>query len=75
MKQINLIWKYWKKIGKFTGHIQALIIFTIFYFVAFWAVGVTRIFNDPLNIKNKKLKSNFSAWTHNQDLLASKNPY
>lgn len=77
MKQVKLIWKYWRKFGKKIGNFQALIIFTVFYFLILWIVGlVTTNFSDPLNLKKTKRKSNFSPWTHPKDTLEqSKQPF
>ena len=78
MKLINNLWKKWLKFGKIIGHFQALIIFTLFYFVILWPVGlIVSFFTDPLNFKsNKGMRSNFNLWLHpDESLELAHKPY
>ncbi|HSW96809.1 MAG TPA: hypothetical protein VLF89_03210 [Candidatus Saccharimonadales bacterium] len=77
MKNIQLIWKYWRKFGKKIGNFQALIIFTLFYFFVLWMIGFfVRFFSDPLNLKKIKKNSNFTLWDHPKETLEqAKQPF
>lgn len=77
MKHLKIIWKYWRKFGKKLGNFQALIIFTLFYFLILWVVGlITRYFSDPLNLKKNNRNSNFQPWEHpKENLLQAKQPF
>lgn len=78
MRILKSVWGKWQKIAKKIGHFQALIIFSVFYFLVLWIVGIFISFlTDPLNIKKNKLnKSNFIPWLHEEDNLKSaQKPY
>jgi len=77
MNNIKKGWIKWKKFGRAAANVQAQIIFTLFYFLILWTVGIVfRIFSDPLNIKNKSIKSTFSKWnTLDDSLEQARNPY
>ena len=77
MKILKSAWKIWKKFGKIVGNFQALIIFTLFYFLILWVVGITSaLFSDPLHLKKRNQRSGFSPWTHPEEtLLTAQNPY
>ena len=78
MNLLKFFWGKWRKLARKAGNFQGLVIFTAFYFVLLWTVGIfIAFFTDPLNIKsNKKLKSNFSAWIHpEEDLTQAQKPY
>lgn len=78
MNLLKFIWGKWKRFARKAGNFQGLVIFTAFYFVLLWIVGVfTAFFSDPLNIKkNKSLKSNFSVWTHpEENIEQAQKPY
>ncbi|OGH04042.1 MAG: hypothetical protein A2W22_00245 [Candidatus Levybacteria bacterium RBG_16_35_11] len=70
-------WDKWKKFGRIVANFQAQIIFTLFYFLILWTVGIIFHFaSDPLNIKNKSKRSTFSNWDYlNDNLEKAKNPY
>jgi hypothetical protein len=76
MNSVKRGWGKWKKIARVVGNFQALVIFTVFYYLIFWIVGIfISAFSDPLNIK-KKTKSNFSSWTYpDEDLNQAFKPY
>lgn len=77
MNYLKTAWKVWKKFGRILGNFQGLIIFTVFYFLILWIVGITTsLFSDPLRIKKNNQKSGFSAWDHPEEtLLTAQNPY
>jgi hypothetical protein len=64
MKSVKSIWKRWLKIAKVIGNFQAQILFTVFYFLILWMVGIMRFFSDPLRLKKTTLHSNFITWEH-----------
>jgi len=76
MKNLTNAWKRWKKIARVIGNFEALIIFTIFYYLILWTVGIfIAAFSDPLSIK-KKLKSNFVPWNYPEENLSqAQKPY
>lgn len=70
MRIIKILWVKWRKFGKKAGNFQALVLFTIFYFIILWMIGIAvAFFSDPLNIKKSKKKSNFSLWPHQQKTI------
>jgi hypothetical protein len=76
MRSLKTAWTKWKKVARVVGNFQALIIFTIFYYIILWIAGIpSALFSDNLNIK-KKLKSNFSSWDYpDEDLNQALKPY
>ena len=77
MNLFKFAWKKWRQFARKAGNFQGLVIFTAFYFVLLWIVGLPlALFSDPLRMKNKKLKSNFSTWQHpEEDLTQAQKPY
>lgn len=77
MKLLKYLWARWLKIGKAIGNFQAQVIFTIFYFLVMFPVGIgIRFFSDPLTLKKKKKKTNFNEWEHpEEDVLLASKPY
>jgi hypothetical protein len=77
MKPIQNAWTRWIAFGQVAVKVQMRILFTAFYFLIFWMVGlVVRIFSDPLRIKNKQTLSAFSPWEHPDETLEqSRNQY
>lgn len=46
------IWGFWKKIAEKIGQIQAMIIFSILYFLLITPIGlISKLFNDSLKLK------------------------
>lgn len=77
MKFFKKVWKGWLKIGKAIGHFQSIVLFTIFYFLFLFPIGIAmRYFSDPLKIRNQIIKSNFTEWEHSEeDLIGARKPY
>ncbi|HVZ67610.1 MAG TPA: hypothetical protein VG917_05125 [Patescibacteria group bacterium] len=78
MNLLKKIWSTWLKVGKKIGNFQAQVLFTIFYFLVLFPVGLAiGIFSDSLNIKQKKkTKSNFDKWDHpEEDIYLANKPY
>lgn len=77
MKLLKSAWAAWLKITKAIGNFQAQVLFTIFYFVLIFPLGIAiRFFSDPLNMKTKKINSNFNKWEHIQDdINTAQKPY
>ncbi len=77
MKLLKIIWKRWLVIGKAIGNFQAQVLFTIFYFLVLFPVGIgVRLFSDPLKLKKKKKTSNFDVWEHpDEDVFLARKPY
>jgi len=78
MNLLNFLWGKWRKFAKKAGNFQGLVIFTVFYYVLLWTVGLPfALFSDPLRLKKSKtLKSNFSLWEHpEEDLVQAQKPY
>ena len=70
MKFIKKIWKQWLKIGRIIGNFQAQVIFTLFYFILFWMVGlISRLSSDPLRLKKPNHRSNYSPWEYKTETL------
>ncbi len=65
MRVLKHLWKRWLTIAKIIGNFQAQIVFTLFYFLILWIVGIiVRLTSDPLHLKKKSIKSNFILWQH-----------
>jgi len=62
-------WRAWLKIAKPIGNFQSQVILSIFYIVLFLPMGVYFRIVDPLNLRPKSKKSNFSPWDHPQQKL------
>jgi hypothetical protein len=77
MKLLKAAWSGWMKIARVIGNFQAQVLFTVFYFIILFPVGLgIRFFSDPLNLKTKKMTSNFVNWEHPQeDTSAARKPY
>ncbi len=72
MSFLAWLWKKWLKIAHIIGNFQAQVILTIFYFVIVSPLGIAnRFFGDSLNMKSRKIKSNFGKWDHPNDDLES----
>ena len=65
MGTLKNLWEEWKKIAKVVGEFQAKIIFTVFYFLILWMVGLpARFFSDVLELNKPKRLSMFIPWEH-----------
>ncbi|MDO8487671.1 MAG: hypothetical protein Q7S45_05235 [Candidatus Curtissbacteria bacterium] len=72
MSFLKLLWKKWLKVAHVIGNFQAQVILTIFYFVIAAPFGlVSRYFGDSLNMKPRRMRSNFNKWDHPKDDLQS----
>ncbi len=72
MHFLKLIWKKWLKVAHVIGNFQAQVILTVFYFVIVSPLGLaSRFFGDSLDIKPKRMKSNFGKWDHPKESLES----
>jgi len=77
MNLLKSFWKKWLKIAKVIGNFQAQVLFTIFYFLVLFPVGIgMRLFSDPLTLKKRKKKTNFNDWEHpDEDVILASKPY
>lgn len=78
MNLLKFLWGKWRKLARKAGNFQGLVIFTLFYYVLLWIIGLPfALFSDPLRLKNnKKRKSNFSVWEHpTENLVQAQKPY
>lgn len=77
MNLLNTLWKKWLRIAHAIGNFQAQVLFTIFYFLVLFPVGIKiRFSQDPLNLAGIKKKSNFSPWMHPEESLKeARKPY
>ena len=77
MNLLVKLWKKWLKIARIIGNFQAQVLFTIFYFLILFPVGIKIRFSaDPLNLKGIEKKSSYNSWVHpEEDLKMSRKPY
>lgn len=72
MHFLKRLWKRWLVIAHIIGNFQAQVILTVFYFVIVAPLGLLiRFFGDSLDIKPKRMKSNFGKWDHPKESLES----
>ena len=70
MHFLKLIWKKWLKIAYVIGNFQAQVILTLFYFLLVSSFGIiSRFFGDSLDMKPKRIRSNFSKWNHPKETI------
>lgn len=77
MQKVKKIWKKWLKTAYVIGNFQSQVIFTLFYLIILFPVGIAiSFFSDPLSIKQKPQKSNFTNWEHPvEDIDEAKKQY
>lgn len=70
MSFLKLLWKKWLKIAHVIGNFQAQVILTVFYLVIVAPFGlISRYFGDSLEMKPRRMRSNFVKWDHVKDNL------
>jgi hypothetical protein len=69
MDFLKKAWRAWLRIAKPIGNFQSQVILSVFYIIILLPLGIYFRITDPLRIKSKVKRSNFSPWNHLKEKL------
>jgi len=69
MDFLKKAWRGWLRIAKPIGNFQSQVILSVFYIVILLPLGIYFKIADPLRIRPKAKRSNFSPWNHPKENL------
>jgi len=69
MDFLKKLWRGWLKVAKPIGNFQSQVVLSIFYIVILSPLAIFFKISDPLRIKSRSKRSNFSPWNHPKESL------